>query len=203
MGAVGQIGKTQVFATWKGIPYVRRHVVPANPNTTGQQTTRSVFSFLSSTWKQAPALLQAPWTAFAKGQPLTNRNAFIGKNLAILRPGTDMTGWLGSPGAKGGLPPTAIAATAGASQLTIAFTNPTAPTGWTLTDAVAACMLNTDPHTATDFSSFAAEDDTTFNSVVLTGLTAAEYVVAGWLVWTKPDGTTAYSVSAATTGTPT
>jgi len=32
-GARGQIGKAMVTSTWKGVPYARQYVVPANPQT--------------------------------------------------------------------------------------------------------------------------------------------------------------------------
>lgn len=44
IGASGQFAKTLVAATWKGVPYMRRYVVPANPNTAGQQAQRNAMS---------------------------------------------------------------------------------------------------------------------------------------------------------------
>lgn len=199
----GQVAKTQVYATWRGVPYVRRYVVPGNPNTTGQQSTRGTFAFFSNVWKNAPALLQDPWTLFATGQPFYNRNAFIGQNTKAVRGETDLTAMIGSPGAKGGLAPLSIAATAASGELTIEFTNPTPPTGWTITAAVAAVILNEDPLTPTSFLSKAGSDSETFDSVAITGLSTAEYQVMGWLKWMKPDGSTAYGPSISTTGTPT
>lgn len=40
LGASQQIGKALVYFPWKGLNVVREHVIPANPNTTGQQTQR-------------------------------------------------------------------------------------------------------------------------------------------------------------------
>lgn len=202
-GAGGTIGKTQVYASWRGIPYARRWVIPSNPKSTAQTSTRSVFSWLNAVWKQAPALFQAPWSTFATGAKFTNRNAFIAKNLAGLRAGTDLTTLLGSPGAKGGLSPTSITVTPGSGTLTVAFTNPTAPTGWVIAAAVAAAIKNTDPHTTTNYAIVAGEDDATFDSVALTGLAAGAYQVMAWLKWTKPDGSVAYGVSLSAIGTAT
>jgi len=42
--ARGQIGKAFVYFPWKGIACVRMFVVPANPNTSGQQTQRGFFT---------------------------------------------------------------------------------------------------------------------------------------------------------------
>ncbi|KKM06256.1 hypothetical protein LCGC14_1745880, partial [marine sediment metagenome] len=40
LGASGQIAKALVYFPWKGLNLVREHVVPSNPNTTGQVTQR-------------------------------------------------------------------------------------------------------------------------------------------------------------------
>lgn len=202
-GASGQVGKTQVYSTWRGRPYVRRHVVPANPNSTGQQSTRSVFSFLNSIWKQYPAEAQAPWTLFASGQPLTNRNAFIGQNVKALRPGSTLAAFIGSPGAKGGLAPTGITVTPGTGQLTVAVTAPTLPTGWTIAKAVAIAIRDGDPHSSTFFTTTEGEDASSPYSIVLSSLSTNLYRVSAWLVWTKPDGSTAYGLSLNGSGTPT
>src|SRR6185295_19057169 len=50
----GQIARTQVYSTWKGIPYARRYTIPANPRSTSQVQTRSVFSWLNFIWRTAP-----------------------------------------------------------------------------------------------------------------------------------------------------
>src|SRR3546814_12612164 len=73
-GADGQIAKTMVYSKWKGIPYVRRHVVPANPQTVAQQLTRTTFSQLREMWKIAPAIAQLPWDTFAIGRPFLGLN---------------------------------------------------------------------------------------------------------------------------------
>jgi hypothetical protein len=202
-GAGGTIGKTQVYSTWRGIPYARRWVTPNNPKSASQTQTRSVFSWLNAVWKQAPALVQAPWSLFATGAKFTNRNAFIQKNLPALRAGTDLSGFIGSPGAKGGLAPTSITATPGAGTITVAFVNPTPPTGWVLASAVAMAIPNKDPHSTASYAIVAAADTATHNSVPLAGLTAQEYTISAWLEWTKPDGSTAYSPSLQTTASAT
>ena len=47
-GATGQIAKTMVVGTWRGIDYARQYVVPANPRTTAQQANRTRFALLRS-----------------------------------------------------------------------------------------------------------------------------------------------------------
>jgi len=50
MGATGQLGKSLVFMTWKGIKDVRTHVIPANPKTAGQVAQRGVMSLAVTAW---------------------------------------------------------------------------------------------------------------------------------------------------------
>lgn len=202
-GASGQIAKTMVMAKWRGRPYTRRYVIPANPNSSGQQVTRNLFAWGNNVWKLGPSLFQAPWTAFASGQVFYNRNAFLSKLIKGIRGLGDNTDMIFSPGAKGGLATNSIIVTPSAGALNVAFTNPTPPTGWTLASAVAACITQQDPQSGTDYIMTAAEDTSTFDSVDLTGLTSSSlYVVGAWLKWTKPDGTTAYGPSINATGTP-
>jgi len=195
-GASGTLGKTIVFSKWKGRPYVRRHVVPANPQTAAQTLTRNAFGFASNLWKSAPTLLRTPWVRFAQGQVLSARNAFIGKNTAILRPEVDILLWIGSPGAKGGLAPLTAVLTPTSQGFTVAVTAPAVPTGWTLTAAVSAALESQNPQTGVDFLITAADEDPFSSPVTLTGLKAlTAYTVATWLVWTKPDASLAYGAA--------
>lgn len=41
MGASGSFGGALVFATWKGINYVRELVIPSNPQSAGQESARN------------------------------------------------------------------------------------------------------------------------------------------------------------------
>jgi len=203
-GAAGQVGKTIVYARWRGRSYVRRHVVPFNPQTSAQTQVRTVFSFLQSVYKRAPALFIAPWEAYASGKPFIGRNAFNKFNIPPLQTDTDLSGLVFSPGALGGLPPTAAVATPGSGQLSVAVTAPSPlPTGWTITSAIVAAIRDGDPHSSTFTVVTADEDTTSPYTVVLTGLTASQlYRVGAWLKWLRPDGKVAYSPSILTSGTP-
>lgn len=196
-GASGGIGQTMVMSSWRGVPYARRYVVPANPQTSAQQTTRTTFSTLREMWKIAPVLLRAPWDAFATGRPLLGLNAFIGENLRVLRGEADMNNFIGSPGARGGLPAETVTAStgSGSGEVDVSFVTPTPPTGWTLVSAIAAAFPDQDPSVGFGGPLVAGEDDSTQSDVTLSGLGSAVNVqVAGWLEWTKPNGDTAYSV---------
>lgn len=198
-GAAGQIARTGVYSSWKGIPYVRRYVVPANPRTTKQMVTRNVFRTMQRIWLLAPALLKAPFLANAQGRPYTANNKFTSTNVKGIdtdAPPADLSFFQGSPGARGGLPPTGLVLTPAAGQITAAVAVPDAPTGWTLTRAVAVALTDQDPQEEFTGEIVAAYDDSPTYEVALTGLDAdTDYVVSAWLEWERPDGGTAYSTS--------
>lgn len=201
-GASGTIGKTVVFSKWKGRPYVRRHVIPANPQTSAQSLTRNVFGWSSNVWKASPSLLRSPWDRFATGQVLTGRNAFIGKQITNMRSETDVLLWIGSPGAKGGLPFSQIGLTPTSQGFDVTNTVPAIPTGWTFSLGVAAALKSQDPQSDTDFLITAVSDAVAGDPVQLVGLIAlTEYTVAAWIEWTKPDGSLAYGPSINATDT--
>jgi len=201
-GASGQIAKTQVYAKWKGRPYVRRHVIPSNPQTSEQSLTRNAFTWLQNVYKLAPALFTDPWDAYAKGIVMTGRNAFTKKNLPTLRPASDLSVFTFSPGALGGLPPDSCVVTPGNDQLSMAIAAPaTVPVGWTVYSAIAAVIPDQDPQSGILYNISAGEDLTSAYVVLLTGLLSAQlYQVGAWLKWNRPDGSFAYSPSIQTTG---
>jgi len=201
--ARGQIAKVQVYSTWKGRNYARVYTTPANPDTTSQREVRSVFSWLQAAYKVAPALVTAPWAAYAQGKVLTDRNAFGKFNIAPLQGETDLDNLILSPGALGGLPPIAVTPTPGSGQISLAIDAPTViPDGWTINMAVAAVVKDQDPQTETEYTITAGSDSTSTYAVVLTGLDAVLYQCRAWLVWNRPDGKLAYSPELATTSTP-
>lgn len=203
LGGSGTIAGTMTYSKWKGRPYARRRVDPANPNSSEQQLTRNAFAWSSNVWKVAGALWRAPWTLYAKGQVLTDRNAFQGFATRSLRGETDLNEMVFSPGAKGGLPPVDITLTPSSGAINVAFTNPAAPTGWAIASAIAVAIPQQDPQSAILYNSVEAEDDSTMNDVDLTGLeNGTEYEVGAWLKWTKADGSVAYSVSLNDQATP-
>lgn len=196
-GARGSIGKTLVASSWRGVPYARQHVVPSNPQTTDQTAIRTLFAYLREMWKLAPAEVFATWDAFAQGRPFTGMNKFVGENVRVLKYEANMNNFIGSPGSRGGLPPTAFAAVAGgaAGEIDWTMTEPTAPSGWTISKAVAVAFPDADPTTIFSGPFVQSTDAATPFAGTLTGLPAATNCqVSGWLVWTKPDGKLAYSV---------
>jgi len=194
MGGLGQIGHSQVYATWKGRPYVRRYVIPANPKSTEQTKTRTAFTWLVETWKTAPLEFQASWTAFAKGKVLTNRNAWLSKGVKKLRPqgGAALTTLLGlpfSPGAAGGIAANVVIVdTAGDLVFTADPPDPL-PAGWSVVGFTGAAILEQDPQTDLDTAVLvaAAADPGAGNPWVatITGPTAGTYATAGWFIYQR------------------
>ncbi len=194
--ARGKIADTLVYANWRGVPYARRMVIPANPKTTGQILTRDIFANLELRWKQAGTLMRAPWKRFAVGRKFVGRNAYLGKNIQAMRGEIDMDAYIGSPGAKGGLPPASLVlATVAANGIEATITAPAAPDGWTLTSGIATALKEQTPEaTVTDVIE-EGEQVALPGDVLFTGLDTVEYQVSAWLKWEKPDLSVAYGVS--------
>lgn len=200
-GAKGQIGKTQVMAKWRGISYARQYVVPANPKTQSQQNTRGVFTWLSGVWKLMDHSAQAVWTLYAKGKPLTDRNAFTKFNLANLRgtdldPVTDIDAFIGSPGVNGGLAsPALVLADATGHVATATLTAPSLPAGWTITKEHALAIKEANANTSLVYTSVYAMDDTSPYAASLSTGAAGTYIVTAWFEYVKPDGSVAHGPS--------
>jgi len=196
LGGRGTIAKTVVFSRWKGQPYARQHVIPANPQSSEQTITRDLFSNASNIWKNAGALLVAPWNLAATGQIKAGRNIFMGEFTADLRGDADMSDFVFSPGAKGGVAPTSVAAVGGALQIDVTIVPPTPPTGWTVTSCIACAIKDGVPGSLTSFATVEAEDVATPFVINLPGLAAATtYAVGGWVKYAKPDLSVAYGPS--------
>jgi len=195
-GASGTIAKVQTYASWRGVPYARRHVVPANPKTTAQVLTRDIFTGLTVRWKQGGPIMRSPWDRFAVGQKFLGSNSYLGKNINLTRGDADMDNYIGSPGAKGGLAPsTLVLTTVAANGIEAVVTAPAAPTGWTLTAAQVTMLKDQTPEaTVTDVVQ-EGEDLSSPFSIDIVGLDTVEYNVQAWLKWLKPDLSVAYGAS--------
>jgi len=184
-----------VNASWRGISYARRYVVPANPDTAAQQETRSVFAWLAGVWKQLAADAQAPWTAASTGQKYYNRNLYMGLNTKALRPGDDLSAYIGSPGANGGLPPESVAATGSSGTASVIVTPPDLPTGWTVSKVVATILKNDDPHSSTTYTSQTGSATASPWTISFSDLDAGDYTVVGWVVYSVTGSSLKYGAS--------
>lgn len=204
-GAQGQIGKTLVTSSWRGVKYARQYVIPANPRTTAQQTNRAIFAFMREMYKLAPGVVRDPWIAFAKGRPFTDFNKFVGENVRLLQGQSVLTSAIMSPGARGGLPPQAVSAdaTVNPGEVEVEILAPTQlPDGWTVTSVGAAACAQQDPATLFSPPFVAATVAAPGDTVTLSGLPETTLCVAwGWVVYARPDGLPAYSVSLSDTVT--
>lgn len=206
MDAQGQIGKSQVYAQWRGVPYARRYTSPSNPNTTSQQSTRNTFRSLDAQFKRFGSLGLAPWNEAAKGRPLTGRNLLMSVNIPPLRGDSDMADYIGSPGVRGGLSATDLAAVAGSGsgEIDVTVDMPGVPTDWTLDACIITAFKDRDPaDSPQDFVKEAEVLETNFTGSdpaqaenTFTGLDPdTDYVISAWTRWTRADGKTAYSPS--------
>lgn len=80
-----------VASNWKGIPYVRKRVIPANPDSLGefgQNEHRARMRMLISWWHDLEDQLQAECKRLAQGLAMSGFNAFVRRNLTDLSRGT-------------------------------------------------------------------------------------------------------------------
>jgi len=200
-GASGQVAKSQVYSTWKGRPYVRRHVVPSNPQTAEQTLTRNAFTWLQQVYKFAPSVVTDAWAAYIAGRVMTGRNAFTKANLPLLRTASDLGDMVLSPGALGGMPPATFTVTPGNNQLTLAGTLPAdVPSGWVDPVFVFAAIKDQDPQSDVDYTITYATDNASAFSQILALADATLYQCFAFIKWTRPDGRFAYSPSLSASG---
>lgn len=195
-GASGKIADTQVYASWRGIPYARRYVVPSNPKTPAQQKTRNVFKWANASWLFLPAIAKEPWMAYANGRPFVPRNGWVSRAVSLLRGQMDISPLEGSPGVAGGLPSDDMQVTATSNSITATLQVPDAPNGWEVVAAQAVLVPNQDPHDLFGGPVLAAQALEAPYAIEFAGLESeTEYVVSAWLKWDRGSGRHAYSIS--------
>ncbi len=93
LGASGQLAKSLVYGTWKGIKVVRQHVVPANPQTAAQTTQRGLMTSAVSAWKNyfTDATGRAAWNRMATSLSgaLSGFNTFTRNAIGMLSTDAD------------------------------------------------------------------------------------------------------------------
>lgn len=202
--AGGQIAKTQVYSRWKGRSYVRRYVIPANPNSPAQSAVRGAFSWLMKAWKFWPGSSANAWLLYGDNLRITDRNAFAKLNVPALKGQTDITAMVLSPSAGSGLVAADMTVTAGDDKLTVELTPPSLPNGWTITSANALAIPTQDPTTTENYAIGSATKVGAPYTFDITGLAnATEYLVGGWFEYTKSNGEKAYGQAMQDTATTT
>ncbi len=78
--ARGKIGDV-VFSGWKGRAYVRRRVIPANPNSAAQQAIRTAMTLCVASWQSFSVNEKASWTDYAASRAISTFNSFTQSNI--------------------------------------------------------------------------------------------------------------------------
>lgn len=195
LGARGTLADAITYSGWKGIPYVRTRVIPANPQSAAQVDRRNAFAVLSAAWNRGGLQFRQGWDAAADGQAFTGRNRFMGANLAGITPGANWSAsMLVSVANSGALPPpTAVGADGGGQQLNLTLGTPVLPPGWTIVARHAVAAIdgpNDDGVIWTPRYASAAGA-----TVGILCQVAGTYWAAGYIEYTDPNGLTRYSLS--------
>lgn len=118
MSASGSLAKTLTYAHWKGRPYVRQLVTPANPQSTAQVYTRAMMRYLSQQWGSFDPTLKAQYNDLAKQGNFSPFNAWV--RLMMMRWTQGLTPYENYPQEPGGPNPTlgTLTPTGGVGQIT-------------------------------------------------------------------------------------
>jgi hypothetical protein len=128
--ASGTIANSMTFSKWKGRPYVRTRVTPANPRTPKQIGIRAVMAFLARQWANLTEAEQSSWEEKAKQTNVSPFNAFAGTNAFEWRNGHYPSKKY--PAARSSTPPSAptVSVTGGQRQVTISITTASTKPSW-------------------------------------------------------------------------
>lgn len=130
MDASGKLGGSLVFSKWKGRPYVRALVTPANPKSAKQISVRSMMRFLSQAWSAVSAPDKATWATIADNLSISNFNAYVRGAMnrwkSFKAPSSD------TPATEDGSLPTndTLTANGGIGEATLTVGNDAANDGW-------------------------------------------------------------------------
>lgn len=79
--ASGTFAKTLVYSKWKGRPYVRERVIPANPKSAQQTGIRAMFGYVAAIWGSLAAPAKASWEASALAKGISAFNEYASVNM--------------------------------------------------------------------------------------------------------------------------
>jgi len=184
--ASGTLAKALTFATWRGIPYVRTRVIPANPNTADQQEVRGVFSTLSEMWKRMPQLARDPFVYAARGRPFTARNVHVALNVPLLKGEADMDKIIQGVGGGSAIPFLTAPGVDGADgTITCTCTPDTPPIGYTIHSAVGVACPDGDPSPVLTVTTFVNEDVSAPYELVVTVAANGDHQFSAWPIYTR------------------
>jgi len=195
--ASGTIGKALTFSKWKGVPYARTRVIPANPKSTAQQEVRGVFSTLTEMWKRMDYLARNPFILAVRGQAMTARNKHIQVNTKILIDKATLNDLVMSVSTGQAVPPTSAAIDV-LTPLNIIITPvaPTVPTGYTLYGIRAAAVLDGDPSPVITRITYSGQNIITPYEITIVVPAAGTYQVGTWCVYTRDSDDLAFESAA-------
>ena len=85
LSASGQLAKSLVYGSWKGVKTVRQYVTPANPNTADQITQRAIVTAIVSAWKNyfTDSEGREAWdrSALNDSRPMSGFNQFMSQAM--------------------------------------------------------------------------------------------------------------------------
>ena len=86
LDARGQLGKTLVYAIWKGLNYCRSYVIPTNPETAAQMTIRGYFTDAVAAYQAETQATRDAWNAAIKalGWAMTGFNYYVAEYIKYL-----------------------------------------------------------------------------------------------------------------------
>lgn len=113
LDASGSIGESIVFSKWRGRNYVRRHSIPANPNSDLQRAVRAVFKYVTQDWANLSTTEQNSWDDLASVENITLLDAMVADAVDRARRTNQ---WRKSVGAVAGTTPDAPADISAFSQ---------------------------------------------------------------------------------------
>jgi len=174
-GFSGKVGPV-VGGKWKDIDYMRGYIVPANPNTVGQQTVRGKFSALVARAREIlSTILQPYWDPYYSN--MSGFNAWLSENYAL----ADSDGILDETAvmSKGTLTPTVPTVaeyTTGSGSLEIQWDTDLLG-NQTINDIVCAVVLDVTGQRLLGFTTINIRATGTTTLTIETGLTATAIVV--------------------------
>lgn len=178
----GKVGGV-VGGGWKGINYVRAHVIPANPDTDAQQAQRGLMADCVAFAKNlCGSIFNAYYDKFVKG--MSGFNLFVKTNITefVPSPGSvDYSALVIGVGPLFLAAVSAIAASASGDTATFTFGTGIGNNG-AATDSVYAFVFN---ETTGQFGFAVAEVDRSTGTIVVPIALATSDVVHGWAIAAK------------------
>jgi len=76
----GKVGNV-VFGTWKGRPYIRKHVIPSNPETEGRRAQKNYIKKVVAWWHDIPTELKEWCKLMGANFAISGANIFVRDNV--------------------------------------------------------------------------------------------------------------------------